>query len=174
MPGNKYLAADAATGVPKEIAAIQTSAGAGDAGKIPAADSAGKLDASFMPTGLVAPTAVVLASEALAAGDLVNIYDNSGTANVRKADASAANAGKRAHGFVLASVLSASSATVYFGDPDTACTGLTSGRQFLSATTPGKSTATAPVGSGNLVQGVGVAVGATVLIFEAEQGYVLA
>jgi hypothetical protein len=44
MAGNKYL--KNASGVVTEEASIQTSAGAGDAGKIPALDSAGKLDST--------------------------------------------------------------------------------------------------------------------------------
>lgn len=119
-------------------------------------------------------TEAIEASEALAAGDLVNVYDNAGTPNCRKADASAVNAGKRAHGFVLSAVLSGATATVYFGDPDTAVAGLTSGPQFLSATVPGEATTVIPTGTGQFVQPVGVAVGATVLIFTPEPGYILA
>jgi len=172
MAGNKYLRSDPTTGVPTEQAAIQSSAGAGDAGKIPAVDSTGKLDSSFMPVGIVAPTAVVIASEALAAGDLVNIWNNAGTANVRKADAS--TTGKQADGFVLAAVLNAGNATVFFpGDENTQVTGLTPGRQWLSDTTPGKSTVTVPTTAGHLVQPVGTATSATNLIFEPQNGYIL-
>ena len=46
-----------------------------------------------------ADTGTVTTSEALAAGDLVNIWNSSG-AKARKADAT--TAGKEAHGFVLA------------------------------------------------------------------------
>lgn len=173
MAGNKYLRSDATTGVPTEQASSQTSAGAGDAGKIPALDSTGRLDSSMMPVGITPPTASVVSSENLAAGDLVNIYNNAGTANVRKADASAS--GKQADGFVLSAVTSPAAAVVFFpGDEDTGVTGLTPGRQWLSDTTPGKTLATPPTTSGHLVQPVGTATSATNLIFEPQNGYYLA
>lgn len=172
MSGNKYLRSDPTTGVPTEQAALQVSAGAGSAGALGALDATGKWDASLMPVGIVAPTALVPASEALAAGDLVNIWNNAGTANARKADAS--TTGKQADGFVLAAVLNAATATVFFpGDEDTQVTGLTPGRQFLSDTTPGKCTTTVPTTAGHLVQPVGTATSATVLIFEPQNGYIL-
>lgn len=172
MAGNKYLASNSTTGVPTEVAAIQTSAGAGDAGKIPAVDSTGKLDSTFMPVGITAPTASVVSSENLAAGDLVNIYNNAGTANVRKADGS--TTGKEAHGFVLAAVTSPAAALVYFpGDENTAVTSLTPGPQFLSAATPGKCTTTVPSTAGQTVQRVGTATSATNLVFEPTTSYVL-
>lgn len=168
---DKYIYNNAGTLTEKAL--ITSSAGAGDSGKGIALDTTGKLDPSFMPVGITAPTAVILASEALAAGDLVNIYNNSGTANVRKADAS--TSGKEAHGFVLSGVSSGANATVYFpGAENTAVTSLTPGVQFLSAATAGKTTVTAPSGSGNTVQRVGVASSATNLIFEPEEPIVLA
>lgn len=168
MAGDKYIYNNA--GTLTEKASIQTSAGAGDAGKIPAVDSSGRLDNSFLPTGIGADTASVTASEALSAGDLVNIWNSTG-AKVRKADAS--TAGKEAHGFVLAAVSSSASATVYFEGTDTGVTGLTPGVQFLS-TTPGVATGTAPSGSGNIVQRVGFATAATALNFQSEIPIVLA
>lgn len=141
-----------------------SSAGAGDSGKLPALDGAGKLDNSFMPTGIGADTASITASEALSAGDLVNIWDSAGTFKVRKADAT--SAGKEAHGFVLASVLSAGTATIYFEGSNTSVSGLTGGKQYLS-TTPGQATVTAPSASGNVVQIVGFATSATALNFQS-------
>jgi len=146
-----------------------TSAGAGDSGKLVALDGAGKIDSTMMPTGIGADTASIEASEALAAGDLVNIYDSTG-AKCRKADAS--TAGKEAHGFVLASVESAANATVYFEGTNTQVTGLTPGKQFLSAT-PGLCAAAAPSGSGNIVQRVGFAVSSTAMNFQAQTPIVL-
>src|SRR3954462_1256812 len=122
MAGDKYLYNN--TGTITEKASVQSSAGAGDAGKIPALDSAGRLDSSFMPVGIAADTASITASEALAAGDLVNIWNSTG-AKVRKADAT--TAGKEAHGFVLAAVSSSATATVYFEGTDTGVSGLTAG-----------------------------------------------
>lgn len=154
------------------VNAKTTSAGAGDSGKVVALDSSGRIDPTMMPTGIGADTASILASEALSAGDQVNIYNNAGTANVRKADAS--TAGKDAMGFVLSAVSSGANATVYFEGTNTQLTGLTPGRQFLSATTPGKTQATAPTGSGQVVQVVGFATSATAMNFQAELPITLA
>lgn len=159
MAGNKYIANS--SGALAEVAAIQSSAGAGDAGKIPALDSGGKIDSTMMPVGIAADTKSIVASEALSAGNYVNIYNNAGTPNCRKADAS--SAGKEAHGYVLAAVSSSASATVYFDDLNNQCSGMTAGNQYLSATTPGVPTGTAPVTAGQVVQRLGVAVSATEL-----------
>jgi hypothetical protein len=147
-----------------------SSAGAGDSGKLVALDGAGKIDSTMMPTGVGADTQSIVASEALAAGDMVNIYNSSG-AKCRKADA--ATAGKEANGFVLAAVESAANATVYFEGTNTQVTGQTPGPVFLSATTPGLATSTAPSGSGNVVQRVGFATGTTTINFQAQTPIVL-
>lgn len=158
-----------------EFAALVASAGAGDAGKIPALDSSGRLDNSFMPAGIGADTKAIVTSEALTAGDFVNIYDVSGTATCRKA--SAADATKPAHGFVLDNVTSGGAATVYFEGPNSAVTGLTAGvTQVLSAATPGASVAlaSAPAADGNVLQVLGVATAATEINVEIGQPIVRA
>lgn len=165
---DKYLYNNAGTTTEKE--AITTSAGAGDAGKVAGLDASGRWDSSMMPVGLGADTASITASEALAAGDLVNVWNSTG-AKVRKADATVA--GKEAHGFVLAAVLITAAATVYFEGTDTGVTGLTPGVQFLS-TTAGTSSSTPPSGSGNVVQRVGFATAATALNFQSLEPIVLA
>lgn len=162
MAGNKYISN--ISGTLTEVAAVQTSVGAGDASKLVALDSNGLLASSMMPTGIGADTAVVLASEALSAGNLVNIYSNAGTANVRKADATVA--GKEAHGYVIAGVSSAANATVYFEGNNNQVSGLTPGKQFL-AVTAGATTTTAPSTAGNVVQQVGFATSATNLNFQS-------
>lgn len=148
-----------------------SSAGASDAGKVVALDATGKIDSTMMPTGIGADTALIEASENLAAGDLVNIYNSTG-AKCRKADAS--TSGKEAHGFVLAVVSSGNNATVYFEGTNTQCTGLTPGVLYLSASTPGGTTSTAPSGTGAVVQRVGFAVSTTAMNFDASQPVVLA
>lgn len=168
MAGDKYLYNN--SGTMTERASIQSSAGAGDAGKIPALDAAGKLDTTMMPTGIAADVATVTASEALAAGDYVNIYESTG-AKCRKADAS--TAGKEAHGFVLSAVSQSASATVYFEGTNSQVTGQTAGVVYLS-TTPGLGTSTAPSGSGNIVQRIGFATGATAVNFQSQAPVVLA
>jgi hypothetical protein len=161
MAGNKYMGL--VSGVRTLIAALQTSAGAGDAGKIIALDSTGKIDNSMMPTGIGAETKLIACTEDLAAGDLVNIYNASG-AKCRKADAT--TAGKEAHGFVLASATNGQNATVYTTGINTQVTGLTPGPQALS-TSAGLcvAIASAPSSTGNVNQFVGVALSATELEF---------
>ena len=158
-------------GVPTEMEGRVQSAGAGDAGKLVALDSTGKLDETLMPTGIAADVALIEASENLSAGDFVNVYDSSG-AKCRKADAS--TAGKHAHGFVLDGVTSGATATVYFEGPNDQITGATPGDIYLSDSTPGGFTSTAPSGAGKVVQRLGVATSATSINFEAGQRYVLA
>jgi hypothetical protein len=141
-----------------EVTALTTSTGAGDAGKIPGLDAAGRLDVSLMPTGLGADTAVITTSEALAAGDFVNIHDASGP-KARKASAAAVTT--KAHGFVLAGFASGAAATVYFEGTNTGLTGLTAGDVWLSTSTPGGVQSAAPTVAGQVQQRVGVAVSAT-------------
>lgn len=169
MAGNKYLTQSG--GGLAEVVSNQSSAGAGDAGKIVALDSTGRVDSSMMPVGIGADTQAITASEALAAGDLVNIWNSTGV-KARKADASVA--GKEAMGFVLAAVSSAASATVYFEGTNTQVTGQTPGLVYLSATTPGLATTTAPSGTGQVVQRVGYATGTTSINFNAGLPIVLA
>lgn len=155
---------------PAIINAAASSAGAGDAGKIAQLDPSGRLDSTMLPVGVGADTAAIVTSEALVAGDLVNIWDSTG-AKVRKADP--ATAGKEAHGFVLAGFASGATATVYFEGTNTSVTGLTPGPQFLGATA-GKAASTPPTGAGKVVQRVGFATSATTLNFNAGEPIVLA
>lgn len=155
---------------PTILNAKNTSAGAGDAGKIPQLDASGRLDATMMPVGLAADTAIITTSEAVAAGDFVNIWNSTG-AKVRKADATVA--GKEAHGFVLVGAAAAAPATVYFEGQNTAVTGQTPGPVFLS-TTAGVANAAPPSGAGNAIQRLGTAISATTVVFEATTPIVLA
>lgn len=162
---NKYLKHD--VGNIKEQEALVVSTGAPDAGAIPAADGSGRLDPSWMPAGFGAETLTIITSENLAAGDFVNVYNNAGTTNVRKADATS-NA-KRAHGYVLAAVLSGANASIYYGNLNNQLAGLTKGAQYyLSGTTPGGVSSTAPIATGNLSQGLGVASSATEILVEIQ------
>lgn len=165
---DKYIRNNA--GVLTETEATVTSAGAGNSGDIVALDNTGRLDNSVMPVGFGDDTASITAGENLAAGDFVNVYNDSG-AKVRKADAT--TAGKEAHGFVLASVDSGDPASVYFEGTNTQVTSATPGVVYLSATAGGF-TSTAPSSTGNVVQKLGVAVSSTAISFEAQQHIVLA
>lgn len=164
----KYLTQSA--GTITEVATPVTSAGSGDSGKIPSLDASGRLDTTFMPSGIGADTWQGTTSEAVSAGDLVNIWNSTG-AKIRKADAT--TAGKRAHGYVLAAAASGASATVYFEGTNAQVTGLTPGELWLS-TTPGAATSTPPSGSGNVVQRVGFGTSATSLNFQAGDPITLA
>ncbi|MED5607790.1 hypothetical protein VV867_08830 [Pseudomonas sp. JH-2] len=172
MAGNKYLKNTG--GYPEEQAATQTSAGAANANQIIALDANGKIDVSLLPTGIGADTAVLPATEALAAGNYVNIYDSgSGTFSCRKADASGGVA-KMAHGFVLAAVSLGASATIYFEGNNNQVTGMSPGNVWLSASAPGTGTATAPTGSGNVQQRLGVATSASSVNVEFSDPIILA
>ena len=174
-----------------------TSAGAGDAGKLPALnasgilddsivnasvtssanklaklDGTGRLDVTVLPVGVGPDTDLIQASENLAAGDFVNVWNSGGNARVRKADAS--SAGKEAWGFVLSAVTSGLNGTVYFEGSNTAVTGLTPGRVFLDPSLPGRATATAPTTAGQIVQLIGVATSATKVNFQSNVSITLA
>ena len=162
MAAKKFLRTGTGNELFDEVAGIVISSGAANDGDIPALDAAGKLDVSVMPTGIGADTSLLPSSENLAAGDLVNLWNDSGTLKVRKADAT--TSGKQADGFVLSAVTAPANATVYHDGTNTQVTGLTPGKQWLS-TTPGKSTHIRPTASGNVQQPVGVAITATSLTF---------
>lgn len=152
--------------------AVAASAGVGDAAKLPVLDGSGRLDSTFMPVGIGADTASVVASEALSAGDFVNIWNDLSVPKVRKADATVE--GKEAHGFVLDAFASAATAFVYLEGRNTQLTGLTPGaRQYLSTTAGGR-TETPPATTGNVVQMLGNAVTATTLNFEPQEPITLA
>lgn len=152
------------------INGTNSSFGATDAGKTVVLDQSGKLSETLFPVGFGKDAVMVITSEALASGDFVNIWSNSG-AKVRKADATVA--GKEAHGFVLSSAASGTSVTVYFEGTNTGVTGQTPGPVFLS-TDPGQATSVAPSSTGNVVQRIGFAVSSTAVNFQSGTHVVLA
>lgn len=138
--------------------------GGGNADRTAALDASGRFDVSMMPTGIGADTASIIASEALAANDYVNVYNAAGVVKCRKADATVA--GKEANGFVLAAVLNNANAIVYFEGTNAGVSGMLGGPVFLS-TTPGQGTNTPPNATGNVVQSIGYAVSATAVNFQS-------
>ena len=152
MAGNKYVSATTG-GELQEVASVQSSAGAGDAGKIVALNSAGQIDSTMLSTS---GTITMTASESIAAGAMVNIYDSGGgVIKVRNADNT--TSAKRAHGFSIGSIASSASGPISFGNgANTGVTGLTVGAEYFLGTTGGVTT-TAPTSTGNIVQSVGVA-----------------
>lgn len=160
MAAKKFLRLVA--GAITEVLGVQASAGAANAGDIVSLDDTGRIDNSIMPVGIGADTQAITTSEALAAGDFVNIWNSTG-AKARKADATVV--GKEAHGFVLAGAGAAALATVYFEGTNTQVTAQVPGVVFLQ-TTAGKAGATVPSAAGNVVQKLGIAVSATAINFE--------
>lgn len=170
MAAEKFLQHDTSGGM-KEVQGV-VAGGAPSADRIPSLDASGLLALSMMPAGLGGDVAVLAASGALADGDFVNVFNDGGTPKVRKADASSGITA--AHGFVLAAVADLANATVYFEGNNTSQSGLTGGVVYLSPTIPGRATNTAPVGTGEIVQKLGVAVSATQVNFEPSSPILLA
>lgn len=158
-----------ANGRPVLRAAAAASAGPADAGRIPKLDGSGRLDLTLMPIGLGPDAKTMVASEAIAARDLVNV---TATGQIRKADASN---DRPANGFVIASVANGASGTVFFEGIITGFSGLTPGaRYFLSDAVAGTITATAvTLGAGKISQEIGVAISATEMSFEPQTAYLL-
>ena len=129
-------------------------------GELEQIQSGDVLDPAFVPESGVLS---VVASEALADGDLVNIWINTGVANVRKADG--ATTGKWADGYVLAAYASSATAVVYTKGVNTHMTCLTVGKQRVSTWTAGKTQSTMPATSGHTAQEVGFALTTTSMLF---------
>lgn len=147
----------------KQIAATAVSTGAPNGGDIVALTDAGVLDISLLPSGFAPATWTGVASEAIGSGKLVNIWSDSGVAKARLADASAV--GKRAMGYVPTGVASGATVTVWFAGANSSVSGLTPGTDVFLATTPGGVTSTAPSGSGQIVQRVGIAATTSAFMF---------
>jgi hypothetical protein len=155
-----------------QVEATVVSAGAGDAGEIVALDSSGRLDVSVLPIGAGPDVALIEASENIGAGKYVNIWNNTGTPNVRLADNSN---GRDAHGFLKDAVTTGNMATVYFEGTNDDLGGLTAGvRQYLG--TAGGITSTPPTfaGGATISQFVGYAISATEINTDIDDEIVLA
>lgn len=126
---------------------------------------------------VVTPTAskdaaesLLVASESLDALDLVNVWDDSGTPKVRKADAT--DDTKPAHGFVVEDVAGASfgpgdSVRVFYtGNVLRGLVGLVPNQPYFLSETAGEITATPVTGTGKILQVVGYAISTTDLMFE--------
>jgi len=146
-------------GTQEEYEGRATSAGAADAGHFPVLNPAGKIDQTMMPDGVGQDIVQLTSAEALSEGDY--IYINSAGAAAR---ADATSIAKKAIGFATESVVSGAPVKVQFDDSNTALSGLTPGATYyLSASTPGGVTTTAPTAAGQIVQSVGVALNATTI-----------
>ena len=164
MPAKTF--ARRVAGVWREFLGVVVSTGVAAAGDIVALDDSGHLDASVMPVGYGADVKVLPASEALSASNLVNVWNSSGTASVRKADATAE--GKPCHGFVLDAAASGASVTAYFGRKITGLTGVVPGQRYYLDTTAGGFTAVPVSGAGKVDQFIGEGISTTEIGFEPD------
>lgn len=153
------------SGVQKLVSAVQVG-GSGKENSVVATGADGLIDSSLMPSGFGVDAISVPASENLAGGDFINLWNDGGTVKARKANASAE--GTRAMGFVLSSVVSPANALVYLEGRNTAKTGLTLAQQYwLSDSVPGDVTTTPPsTGAGKIVQLLGMAYSPTAMSTE--------
>lgn len=161
MSTNKFLTI-ANTGKDTLTTAISASTGATDASKIIATDSTGRIDPSLMPTGIGAETETIAATEALLAGDHVNIYNNGGTRGVRKASV---DNGRPANGFVLANVSNGQNALVYKGGTNTSLTGLVPGTEYFLGNNGAVTATPAIAAPAQLIQSLGYASDTTEILF---------
>lgn len=169
MSANKYLSS-ATDGFKRLYTAIAASTGVADAGKIICTNASGQLDATLLPSGISAPTETVQAVEALSAGDLVNIHNVTGSARVRKANATS---GIPANGFVLSAVASGANALVYLEGNNTALTGLTIGSTYFLGATGGVTTTPNTTTSGAIIQEVGSAIRTTAIAWNRQDHIVI-
>lgn len=159
MAGNKYLQIGS-SGRPQESESVNSSTGAGDANKIVALNASGQIDATMLPE---IPTFTVTASENLSAGNLINLWDDTGTLKMRKADNT--STAKRADGYIESAVTSGNpGAPTVGGGLVSGLSGLTIGADYYLGTNGGVTT-TIPTASGSIVQYVGRAKSATELVF---------
>jgi len=154
-----------ADGTQDETKTAETSAGAGDAGKVPNLNPEGVIDPSMLPADVRPKYREVTAGEALTAGNMVYIDPATGKAMLADNAARAS----QVTGYVKDTVASDAAVKVYVDGIVTGLTGLTlNGKCYLGAT--GAVTAT-PVGqtSGKLHQVVGTALSTTTMSFDPDE-----
>lgn len=150
------------TGVLQVVAAIATSAGAADAGKIIETDANGLIDSSLLPPGTGNTVKEGLtAGEALTAGQFVYL-DAAG--EVLVADNTSITT--QAQGFVLQNyALAATDVMVYFAGVNDAVT-TTPGATYFLDTAGGITTTPPAFAVGSICHRLGVACGTNELLFE--------
>lgn len=169
MAGNKYLERTS-SGDHHQRASVNSTAGVADANKIVSLNAFGYLDPSMIQGESVES---FVAFEAIAAGDLVNVFDDGGTAKVRKAT----NTGEatRAHGFAPSSILITATGDIYMWSATIAgLSGLTVGGRYVLGTAGGVLIASSsPTADSTIVQQVGVAKTTTVFEFNADMTVII-
>jgi hypothetical protein len=108
--------------------------------------------------------ATVTAVGAIAAGKLVNVYDNAGVLSVRLADAT--DPAKFANGYVRGPIADAALGIANFTGMNTSLAPAFKGEAWLSETSPGDIQSTPPVAAGSIIQSVGVALPGFGLAFQ--------
>lgn len=132
-----------------------------DAAMLAAAKAYTDANAGSGGTGGSEYTLQLKASEAIAAGKLVNIFNSGGSAFVRIADALLAD--RECHGFIKTSVAADGTATIYFSGANAGLTGLKVGRAYLGEN--GAIANQIDVGTFKICQPVGVAISPNTLTF---------
>ena len=114
----------------------------------------------------------VVASEAIAAGEMVNLWDDAGTLSVRLAQANATTT--MAHGVANNTAAIGDLVEVYFlrAVVDTISGMVLAQQYWLSPSVAGAIQNTMPVGAGEYIQAVGVAVGATTLLMDISLNWI--
>lgn len=103
-------------------------------------------------------------SENVAAGAMVNLWNDAGVVKARYANAT--NNTKPCHGYAPSSVISpANGEVVLFNGLNLSITGMTPGQRYWLNTTNGQIVAGPPVAAGNIEQTVGLALSSTVFYF---------
>jgi hypothetical protein len=165
MGSSKFLTRDN-TGRQKLVSGVSSSGGVVTGNEVVAL-TGGVISPTLLPPGVEIQVKEYVTSEALSAGDFVNIWSDSGTDKARKADA---GNNRPAMGFVLAGVSSGAIASVFNKGENNQVTGLTTGvSYFLSATTPGGVSATPPSTTGKIIQFLGKAMSANSIAFELDE-----
>lgn len=147
----------------------------------PAALAADTDGVGTFPAGVTLPSATggggggttvtITAGADLPAGSLVNLYNDAGVGKARLADGS--TTGKQADGFVAATILTGATGNLSQTGQITGLSGLTVGSVWLSDTTPGGFTSTAPTTAGHTMQEVGFATSSTSVIYSRGEPVVL-
>lgn len=169
MAGNKFLKKNANGDIEEEFS-VQATAGQGDAGKVVALDADGMIDETMLRSSEVVS---MVASETLAAGNIINIWDDAGTPKVRKAT----NTGvaTKGMGFVKDNITSGATGKVYFEGKVTGLSGLTPGKEyFLGVAGAIVDNTELPTAASSIVQQLGKAYSATSITFEAQPIIILA
>ena len=149
-----------------EVRSVENSTGAADAGKLVALDDTGKLKDSLLPAQSGSTLIKAVASEAVTAGSLLNLWNNGGILSVRLANASI---GRKAVGFTTQTKSSGQTVDVIMGGIMEGLSNITpSANYFLSATVPGSFGTTPPSSVGHISQTIGVGADVTSLMFNPQ------